>query len=376
MICYLAGVFHFISGLQILIYTLLTFYYNDTPQLHYEQRENFVNASGIIGNSSNGIAWFIHCSDIHIGESNYLADYAKSYFDEVVHDLVKPFVVINSGDMVEGRIGLTLGITHYFTDEDPFSIYASCGFEKRHASQYEQLQSELSNPEILDSNHVFLVSHYNSPSLDMDTRHKIQKILKQGKLNENDELHRRNIWGFISGHIHSERMDTTRDQRRYVEAQVAAMLESQLFRIYVIDNELVSFIDCKYELGRLKPGIIDTVQLEQENNQTNSSQLPPIIYGAITNPPNVMQITQRVPHWLVKNSTHIRALIFSQRPIIKCWVDILTGVDELTKWVVGPQLYFNRLLLLSSDVFRTSCDYCADTFVIIYTMFCEIADEI
>ncbi|KAA6393019.1 MAG: hypothetical protein EZS28_011454 [Streblomastix strix] len=371
MICFLAGVFHFISGIQILIYTLLTFYYNDTPQLHYEQRENFVNASGIIGNSSNGIAWFIHCSDMHIGKYPYLADYIKSYFDEVIHDLVKPFVEIWSKEelvqkasmqhlngnyirnpfidlngnhasiyqmskeimiLLESHITSLMKILFQYMHlvqkklkysfvlidaaPDPgtdlsFSIFG--GFNRwktksyQKASQYEQLQSELSKPDILDSDHVFLVSHYTSPSLNMDTRHNIQKILKQGKFNENDELHRRNIWGFLTGHIHNERMDSTRNQRRYVEAQVAAMLESQLFRIYVIDNDM----------------------------------LPPIIYGAITNPPNVMQITQRVPHYLVKNSTHIRALIFSQSPIINCWVDILAGVDDQTKWLMAPQLSIN-----------------------------------
>ncbi|KAA6388563.1 MAG: hypothetical protein EZS28_015911 [Streblomastix strix] len=292
-----------------------------------------------VPNCTNGLAWFIHCSDIHIGKYPYLADYAKSFFDEIVNDLVKPQMVINSGDSIDGYKLLTsidatsdwklyqkaiyrpewkpceqildlrgnhdaLGITDFFTDKDPYSTYASCGFERKHVysrtysieydqdktpdpgfdlqfnffggfnakktksftelSQMQQLEMELSKPEIQNSNLVFLVSHYNSPSLVIDTRRKIQQILKHGKLNGKDDQHRNNIWGFISGHFHIESMDTTRDGRRSVEAEV-------------------------------------------------------------------VQITKRVPFWLVKNSTHIRALIFSQRPIVQCWVDILSGVDKQTK---------------------------------------------
>ncbi|KAA6355817.1 MAG: hypothetical protein EZS28_048656, partial [Streblomastix strix] len=69
------------------------------------------------------------------------------------------------------------------------------------SSQLQQIEYELSKPEVQQANLVFLVSHFNSPSL-------IIKSL------------RRNVWGELSGHAHAIYMETSRDNRRSIDTEV------------------------------------------------------------------------------------------------------------------------------------------------------------
>ncbi|KAA6356488.1 MAG: hypothetical protein EZS28_047985, partial [Streblomastix strix] len=133
MICCFTCTWHALMAIHLVIFSLIVMFYNDTPQIIQGESENYTNASANLGKSIRGVSWFIQFADIHIGLSPILPDYLKSFMDEVI-DLINPFVVINSGDMVNSEKFVTSvkNIEDWKIDEDPWVEYGSCGFEKKH----------------------------------------------------------------------------------------------------------------------------------------------------------------------------------------------------------------------------------------------------
>ncbi|KAA6391935.1 MAG: hypothetical protein EZS28_012538 [Streblomastix strix] len=337
------------------MYSLFVYLLNDSPQLLPDKSENFKNYSAVLGDSTNAVMWFINVADIHIGKFSYLADYTKTFMDEVVHDLIKPQFVINSGDMVDAQnfIKSKDSLQQWEYDEDPYVKYGSCGFEKKHVYSrifyadtdvnWRENENYIGSDEISErdnnltnikytqmqnidyskqSSYAFvMINAASDPGTDVAfnffggfhtqatqsypessqlqqieyelSKPEVQQANLRGKWNEKDQQLRRNVWGELSGHAHAVYMETSRDNRRSIDTEVGSFMDCGVYRLFVIDHDIVTWIDGIYEEERTIEGIIDSVQLEGEgkgksyNEKNNtSSSLPPIIIGTITNPPN------------------------------------------------------------------------------------------
>lgn len=76
------------------------------------------------------------------------------------------------------------------------------------------------------------------------------------------------------------------------------------------------------------------------------SGAPSLCTGLITNPPSARQTTQRTPMSLVRNSTHIRALVLCQAPIHRVWIEATRATG---RELIKPESVATRSFVVDGD---------------------------
>lgn len=104
-----------------------------------------------------------------------------------------------------------------------------------------------------------------------------------------------------------------------LELELGDMKEHGLYRVVAVDHDLISFIDIQLPLNQIaKKGPVNSLGLVHPIHQENSTVIwPDIIHPPpsilITNPKDArFSIPSKEPLWRIRQSTHIRFLVFSE----------------------------------------------------------------
>lgn len=191
---------------------------------------------------------------------------------------------------------------------------------------YKNNQSNLNrNP----SNHTFVMAHYPTATMLFGTT-------SSGK-NFDMLAHHFSIW--LSGHLHrlfaglGNKMYAYHDDSDLLELEVADMKDHGIFRLIVIDNDMLSFKDISldYDLPHL-----NSFDLKQnpiiDASKINIEDRKPIII--ITNPrDSKFAIPLHERENGILNSTHIRVLIYVKNPKlinqVNAYIDDDTSLGQL-----------------------------------------------
>ncbi|KAH9426895.1 Transmembrane protein 62 [Dermatophagoides pteronyssinus] len=307
-----------------------------------------------IDDKYENLFWFIHISDTHL---SYYRDQSRKTdlvdFCRSVIPIIKPSVLVLSGDITDARTKLPLGSEQY-RDEwimyqdvheqclkanpdlkwldikgnhdtfnsyknhnnfDNFTVQSNMSSDGR--SYLYQYQATDGNRYSFIGADACLKPGVRRPfnflgQFDENELDKLRKF-KQDSLNTtytiwyghyptaaifNRDSFREIINGpYLCGHYHTihglvPNMITTQ-QQGYLEAETGDWKDYRIFRIVAIDHGLFTFANYYYRPHQQQPLIV------------------------ITNPRSILhQMEHLEPFWRTANSTHIRTLIFSHRPII------------------------------------------------------------
>lgn len=159
------------------------------------------------------------------------------------------------------------------------------------------------------ANHTFVMSHY--PTTNTVFGHTSSGLSFQ------QMSHRISVW--LSGHLHKllaglgDKMYAYQDS--FLELELGDVKYNGMYRIVIVDNDLVSFRDLpiftKHPLPLPVSLSDDDITLETESAKLR----PPIVL--ITNPKDARFIlTGKEPTHRIINSTHIRVVCWSEYPVV------------------------------------------------------------
>lgn len=176
--------------------------------------------------------------------------------------------------------------------------------------------SALNNSLERHHNHTFGMTHYPTSTL-------LFGRTREG-LDFWEMSHHVTLW--FSGHLHTLAGGIGDKMYAYqhgslLELELGDMKSHGIFRIVVVDHDLVSFKDLK---------LYTPYKLPMSNISSGLNERPPIVI--ITNPKDSRYtLPDREPIHLIENSTHIRCLIWSANPVVDIKL-IIDGVSIASIW--------------------------------------------
>lgn len=310
----------------------------------------------LIDNKTSNIFWFIHLSDTHLSyfqDKDRKSDLIK--FCSTVIPMIKPTVLLLTGDITDARTRLPLGSDQYrdewlmyqevrekcmkanpnliwldikgnhdsfntynnFNNFHNFTVQSNMSVDGR-SYRYE-LRTKDGNRYSFIGADACLKPGVKRPfnfvgQFESDELQKLMKFRKQslstnytiwyGHYPTSSIFNKEKLRGLINGpylcgHYHTihglvTSMISTQ-QQGFLEAETGDWKDYRTFRIAAIDHGLFTFVNYFY--------------------RPHQSELPLIL---ITNPRSILhQMEHLEPFWRTARSTHIRVLIFSKHPIIE-----------------------------------------------------------
>ncbi|KAJ3371813.1 Transmembrane protein 62 [Kappamyces sp. JEL0680] len=129
------------------------------------------------------------------------------------------------------------------------------------------------------------------------------------------------VW--LCGHLHKlaaglgETMYAFQDNT-VLELELGDMKSHGLFRVVAVDNDLISFVDLPiHQEGKA------SLPFPHASDYKVRTSRPPIVL--VTNPKDGRYMTAKEPYYLIKNSTHIRAMVWSSTPTFETVVAYIDG---------------------------------------------------
>lgn len=322
-----------------------------------------------LGDSEDGVFWFIQVSDIHINQDGRGAGLEHfEYFLKETVPLVDPLFVTATGDLTDAKNSPSLGsrqhikeweiyrqllkdygyyerenfwfdirgnhdcfdVPGWHSEQNLFSKYS-----KMKSSTYSQvftlpfgkygliaidgcpnygpsrpfnffgtlttakmsiLEKQIDDMMRAEVKHIFMISHYPIVTMQFE-------LSKTGK---NFYDLSRDVSVYLSGHLHRivgglGRELYAKHANGLMDIEVNDLKDSRVFRIGAIDHDIFSFGDFQIDMD---PFIL------------------------ITNPPDARFLMhQKLNMSMIRDSTHIRVLIFSKSPLNSSWVKIDDGPD-------------------------------------------------
>lgn len=179
----------------------------------------------------------------------------------------------------------------------------------------DKLAEQLSDTN--QSNHTFLMSHYPTSTIVFGTSSK----------GETFETLSQKVSLFVSGHLHRLVKNLglrmfSQNPNGFLELELGDLKEHGVYRILVVDNDMISFVDKQIDgisnlPMQVDPSMVENTSLNFPDNPILSTNRKPIII--ITNPKDNQFIIQKhEPTWRIKQSTFIRMLIYSAGSIESC----------------------------------------------------------
>ncbi|KAJ2719812.1 hypothetical protein GGI07_004981 [Coemansia sp. Benny D115] len=166
------------------------------------------------------------------------------------------------------------------------------------------------------SNHTFLLNHYPVSTM------------LYGKYNRSFGDLVKGVSVFLCGHLHhlvggvGAQLQAYKARDGYWELEIGDMKEHAVYRVYAIDNDLVSFVDVTLPLPQIpmpNPELLDA-------HVDGALAHPPVIL--VTNPKDARYLLPKhEPLHRMLTSTHIRMLIWADEPVATVTVKI-NGVEH------------------------------------------------
>ncbi|KAI9483663.1 MAG: hypothetical protein EXX96DRAFT_151121 [Benjaminiella poitrasii] len=164
-------------------------------------------------------------------------------------------------------------------------------------------------------NHTFLFSHYPTSTM-------VFGVSKTGKTFRDLA---KNYSIYFCGHLHKliaglgDVLKSYDPFTKSLELELGDLKEHGLYRVVAIDNDLISFVDLQLPLDQIpKRGPVNSAGLVQPM-QDDKIIWPHIFHPPpsilVTNPKDArFSIPSKEPLWRIRQSSHIRFLVFSENP--------------------------------------------------------------
>ncbi|KAJ2885855.1 hypothetical protein IWW38_005278, partial [Coemansia aciculifera] len=166
------------------------------------------------------------------------------------------------------------------------------------------------------SNHTFLLNHYPVSTM------------LYGRYERSFADLARGVSVFLCGHLHQlvggigAQLQAYKAHEGFWELEIGDMKEHALYRVYAIDNDLVSFVDVTLPLGSMlplpNPRLLDAAVPEKPIPH------PPVVL--VTNPKDARYLLPlHEPLAIMRGSTHIRALVWADCELVSVTMSIDGG---------------------------------------------------
>ncbi|KAI9140240.1 hypothetical protein BKA69DRAFT_528911 [Paraphysoderma sedebokerense] len=182
----------------------------------------------------------------------------------------------------------------------PFNFFAVLT-----ANDLDFLQSAIINATSQQHNHVVVMSHYPLSTTVIGTT---SNGVGFDELSKGMSL-------YLCGHLHTlvggigKKLQAYHPHRHFLELELGDMKVHALYRIIVVDHDLISFKDVVMPLETI-PHEMETILEKIEFKSLTEQQMAPIVI--VTNPKDSSYlIPHHEPTHLIRLSTHIRFLIYS-----------------------------------------------------------------
>ncbi|KAF1796840.1 Metallo-dependent phosphatase-like protein [Mucor lusitanicus] len=173
-------------------------------------------------------------------------------------------------------------------------------------------------------NHTFVFSHYPTSTM-------VFGVSKKGRTFRDLASH---YSIYFCGHLHKliaglgDVLKSYDPVTKSLELELGDLKEHGLYRIVAVDHDLISFVDVQLPLDQIpKKGPVNAqglVQPMQDGNIIWPHQVEPAPAILVTNPKDArFSIPSKEPLWRIRQSSHIRFLVFSNETIDKLQVEIL-----------------------------------------------------
>ncbi|XP_060803616.1 transmembrane protein 62-like isoform X2 [Amyelois transitella] len=265
---------------------------------------------GQITDDPKNVVWFLQISDIHLSifrDPGRISQFQQ--FCDVTVKIVKPMLVLASGDLTDAKAKDNLGSSQvkmewvYYqniikesgvTDHTLWlDIRGNHGIlDEGEQENLRRLKSEA----IAQADQIIWFGHYPTSCI-------LPLVINKQRMSLRDEIgDNAKTLAYLCGHLHSmggfvPRM-YTKQKRGYLELELADWKDSRMMRLMAVDHGLFSFVDQKHNTW-------------------------PLVL--VTNPKHAQYIMPgREPLELIEGSTHIRILAFSNVDI----VDVKISFDK------------------------------------------------
>ncbi|PVV05206.1 hypothetical protein BB560_000277 [Smittium megazygosporum] len=177
------------------------------------------------------------------------------------------------------------------------------------AKDIEKLENQIKS-DCKNSDHIFMLNHYPVG------------ITKYGtSISSNFDSLSSHISVYLCGHLHYLLFGLGKNLKylhsapnhQFLELELGDLKDNAVYRVYAIDNNIISFADIKLPLPKI-PAPNPNKSNPLQTTSVSRVPHPPVII--ITNPKDARYtLPKRENLKLIKTSTHIRVLVYSDSPI-------------------------------------------------------------
>ena len=167
------------------------------------------------------------------------------------------------------------------------------------------LHSTLESKQVLEANHTFLLSHYPFSNIRSRPMFFDASPLKHILSNR--------VSVYLCGHLHKlafglgKFLQLYHTDENFMELELADLKTTAIFRVIVVDHDLISYRDWPLFLPAEHAIHNKTLNYSQILAAVNSRAI-------ITNPKDARQMLAREPWWRIKQSSHVRVLVWTTFP--------------------------------------------------------------
>ncbi|KAI7905451.1 Metallo-dependent phosphatase-like protein, partial [Cokeromyces recurvatus] len=328
-----------------------------SPSIHDNGHSIIKNDSIVLGTESHNIFYFVHVTDLHLSRFRPKGHtFHFLHFIQSILPVVKPEFVIVTGDLTDAKDKKRVTSQQYI---DEWDVYQTAINEKVNTKWYD----------IRGNHDCFNLPSWKSRVNYYSTHGKSADLVEQGKGIYTWQLNKPEVgnYQFVAidacpkrgpsrplnffGYLTSKTMDQLEKAltlntfnhtflfshyptttmvfgigdvlksynpiTKSLELELGDLKEHGLYRIVAIDHDLISFVDLQLPLDQIpKRGPVNSAGLVQPM-QDDKIIWPNLVHPSpsilVTNPKDArFSIPTKEPLWRIRQSTHIRFLVFSE----------------------------------------------------------------